>query len=996
MSSTNTCIYPTLDDVSERTLQLYFTPSENELAFCKQYAKSHSQQTCFLVTLKVMKFLYRAPKCEEVPYSIVRQINRAVTPQRFTKAAFTRYGLSGARAKHLNVIRGYLNLKPVTEETQTFLYEAALKTAKTKANPTDIVNASIEYLLRDQFELPELLVIERAARKASTNINDHLYQEISALLSQEQKQRIDALFELPPNHRVTDWHRLKSAPKKPTPKNIRAYLDHLNWLKPLAKDILLPNDLATKKMEAFRDDARSLNAARMKELKSTKRYAIAAILIRFQLADALDNLALIFIRTIQDLESTGKRLFNEHCINKRDQSDQLIGHFHDVLSSFHASHNDSEYLEVAHNQIDPNLDRWMRACDQHMSTSRTKHIPFMITSYRNKRSLIFTCLENLSIQACTGNEDLLKVWRFIQQNKESRSKQIDLHPHNQSKRAFNISWIGKTWHSLLAPKYKRLSNATQVNREYLELCLFCQMKEEMRVGDLYVDNANEYSKDSDQFIDDETLKAELPEYGDLVDLPTQPKAFVKQLRKELRDACIKVDKKFPELEEAWFDHDVLKLKQVRSPKKKKINDALDAQLKKHLDRVSIIDVISDTVNWLDLDRYFQPLSGNKKRIPDPKERLVSSLFCYGCNLGPAQTAECLKGLNRNKISWLNLRHASEKQLKKVIEKVVNVYQKMEIAKYWGDGKSLSADGTHRRTYEDNLFSQFHFRYRKKGMISYFLTSDNYICLFSHFIPCGVHESTYILDGLMDNELDIDPKNIHGDTQAQTLSTFGLSYLLGFNLMPRIRKIKKLKFFKPSDDLKLKNIGRLFKDTINWQLIEDHLPEMYRTAISIKKGIVTPSAILRRAGGRSRKNRRYYAFQELGKVIRTLFLLHYISDYELRQFIQRETNKSEQFNNFVQWVAFHNDGLIAEDLQREQGKIVKYQHLVANLVVLYNAEKMTRALKAINDSGFELTERNMFHLSPFWTSHINRLGDYHLDLDREIEPIDFKFDILKND
>jgi TnpA family transposase len=36
---------------------------------------------------------------------------------------------------------------------------------------------------------------------------------------------------------------------------------------------------------------------------------------------------------------------------------------------------------------------------------------------------------------------------------------------------------------------------------------------------------------------------------------------------------------------------------------------------------------------------------------------------------------------------------------------------------------------------------------------------------------------------------------------------------------------------------------------------------------------------------SRKNKLYFAFRELGKVIRTLFLLEYIGDDELRRVIQ---------------------------------------------------------------------------------------------------------------
>jgi hypothetical protein len=32
----------------------------------------------------------------------------------------------------------------------------------------------------------------------------------------------------------------------------------------------------------------------------------------------------------------------------------------------------------------------------------------------------------------------------------------------------------------------------------------------------------------------------------------------------------------------------------------------------------------------------------------------------------------------------------------------------------------------------------------------------YIALFSHFIPCGVHEAVYILDGLILNSADVGP------------------------------------------------------------------------------------------------------------------------------------------------------------------------------------------------------------------------------------------------
>ena len=117
----------------------------------------------------------------------------------------------------------------------------------------------------------------------------------------------------------------------------------------------------------------------------------------------------------------------------------------------------------------------------------------------------------------------------------------------------------------------------------------------------------------------------------------------------------------------------------------------------------------------------------------------------------------------------------------------------------------------------------------------------------------------------------------------------------------------------------------------------------RVAVSIKLGKITASTILRRLGTQSRKNRLYFATKELGKAVRTLFLLKYIDDGDVRKMIGAATNKSEQFNAFVKWIFFGNDRVIAENVAYEQQKLVKYSHVVANLVMLHTLadERETR-------------------------------------------------------
>lgn len=108
-----------------------------------------------------------------------------------------------------------------------------------------------------------------------------------------------------------------------------------------------------------------------------------------------------------------------------------------------------------------------------------------------------------------------------------------------------------------------------------------------------------------------------------------------------------------------------------------------------------------------------------------------------------------------------------------------------------------------------------------------------------------------------------PDTIHGDTQAQSGSVFGLSYVVGINLMPRIRNIKDLVLYKADRRRKYKHIDSLCRQSIDWALIERHYLDMMLVAVSIKAGRMTPSTILRRLGSESTKNKRTSSTSRFG-------------------------------------------------------------------------------------------------------------------------------------
>ncbi|MEV5383580.1 Tn3 family transposase [Streptomyces sp. NPDC052721] len=61
-----------------------------------------------------------------------------------------------------------------------------------------------------------------------------------------------------------------------------------------------------------------------------------------------------------------------------------------------------------------------------------------------------------------------------------------------------------------------------------------------------------------------------------------------------------------------------------------------------------------------------------------------------------------------------------------------------------------------------------------------------------------------------------------------------------------------------------------------------------------------------------------AFRQVGRMIRTVELLRYLSDAPRRRRVTAATNKMESFNRFSQWIGFGNRGVIADNSTHELG------------------------------------------------------------------------------
>ncbi|MFE8073528.1 Tn3 family transposase, partial [Marinobacteraceae bacterium S3BR75-40.1] len=600
----------------------------------------------------------------------------------------------------------------------------------------------------------------------------------------------------------------KREPRKPTNKEIRSYLQHLKWLKGMADQLPTIQALPVAKRHQFAQEARALDLAKMARLSARKRYALAIVLIRHQYAQSLDDAAELLIKMMQQLETTAQQHLQAYQLEQRQRVDRLVSCFKDVLLALESQPDPMASIQSA---VGDDRQGWLDACEEHLAYAGNNYLPFMLRPFRAKRSLLYNCLEILDFQSTSSDPLSIQLIQLLRRTRRLKAGTLDLAAQAPEliDAVRDTRWTQEKWRRLIFTDSERRI----VHRKYFELAVFALIKQELKSADLSIAHSDRFDDYRENLVDWGVYTAEIDQYAREVELPAEPRDLCRHLKAQLSDVSRAVDAAFPENAHAEIENGRIVIKRTPRAELPANWQELDNQITRRLGTQSITDVLVDAEQWLGLHRQFRPLSGYQSRIEAPRLRFIATLFCYGCNLGPSQTADSIKQLNRRQVAWLNLNHVTEERLDQAIVKVINAYKKYELPGYWGTGRHAAADGTKWNLHEQNLLSEYHIRYGGYGGIGYYHVSDTYIALFSHFIPCGVHEAVYILDGLLKNRSEIQPDTLHGDTQAQSYPVFGLAYLLGIKLMPRIRNLKELNFFRPDRRFRYRHIEDLFNGHI---------------------------------------------------------------------------------------------------------------------------------------------------------------------------------------
>lgn len=983
MTNAPDSVYPTLARILGRGGKIdQFTPNAEELSLAESHCRGVEPRIFFLTLLKTFQRVGYFLRLADVPRAVAEHVS-LLYGVNYEAVGWASYDASGTRKRHVAVIREYLDVRPCDARARESLVDLFREVAETREEIDDFVDAAVEHLVRNRYELPAYGTLCEQARKIRAEVNRRFLSGIRQALGPERCRKIDdLLIDEAGNGPFKLWNRVKTDSGAPTLPTLRELIARLGWLRSLdLHHARFFEGVPATKMARFADEGRSLDASRMWSLADDRRATVGAAMVRHQISQALDDLGMFIVRRVRRMHGRARQALRDFLWEQQAETDRLIQTLHTILETWRDRPEEVEPL------IAPELERNLSACQVHLAHSRRNHLPFLWQFHAPQRRALLEVVTALGISSTLPGDSLEQVREFVLAHRNA--KRTHVAPVMSNGKPLPLDWIPERWWKFVTGETRRTGTVALVDRQGLEMAFFTHLAMALQNGDAAIPGSDEFSDYREQLVSVEAFPALSVGYCDRTGIERDGAAFVARLRRELAETAERVDLDFPDNSEVRIEDGFPVLARAEAEALPEDFHRIERLLSDALPNHGILDILADVQQWTRFDAGFGLASGAQPRVRDAGRRALYSVFSYGLNLGPTQAARSLPGTDRKSISAYNREHVTLEKLIEANRLVVDAYARLPIIRLWGDGKAAAADGTKREVYDRNLISEYHLRYGGKGAIEYFHVSDTYAALFSHFIPCSVREATYILDGLVRNESVIQPDTLHSDTHGQTAAAFGIACLLGIRLMPRIKNWKDLEFCRPEPAAWYNHIDRLFRATADWDLIAAEYDAMLRVVISIQAGKLLPSTILRRLGPSARTNRLAQAVRELGRVVRTIFLLDYIDDADLRTVIHATTNKAERFNQFKQFLTFGGEGLMTTNDRYELKKRTEYARLVSNCVMLHTASQLTEAIRKLRRKDIRISDAAVSHLSPFQTEHINRFGRYELRKNRLSPPAELR-------
>ena len=175
-----------------------------------------------------------------------------------------------------------------------------------------------------------------------------------------------------------------------------------------------------------------------------------------------------------------------------------------------------------------------------------------------------------------------------------------------------------------------------------------------------------------------------------------------------------------------------------------------------------------------------------------------------------------------------------------------------------------------------------------------------------------------------------------------------------------------------------NIDDLLTKTVDLNIIAEQWEPMVQVAISLKQHTTPAHVVVQRLTSSGPSDRLTRAFINLGRIIKTEYILRYITDSGLRQTVQTQLNKGEYRHKLPRWIFFAEQGEFTTGNYEEIMNKASCLSLVSNAILMWNTIKIDKIIKNLESQGQVVSKETLSHISLLPFKHVLPNGTYFID------------------
>ncbi|RPD44082.1 Tn3 family transposase [Hymenobacter sediminis] len=397
--------------------------------------------------------------------------------------------------------------------------------------------------------------------------------------------------------------------------------------------------------------------------------------------------------------------------------------------------------------------------------------------------------------------------------------------------------------------------------------------------------------------------------------------------------------------------------------------------------VPLREVLTSVARLTQFDTAFGSLPSKHARTPPPLSQLLAALVGLGCNLGLRRLAQVAPQVDEAALQRLASTHFSLDNLRQANELILNFTRQLRLRETFRlspDVLHSSSDGQKYDLAVDSLGGSASFKYfgNRRGLTAYSYVDETLLVFDSTVFSAADREATHLLEGLLRHA--VRPTDVHStDTHGYTEVIFAVTRMLGIAYEPRIRQLTNQQLYSWEPVAAHRQLGQtLLPDArLDPERIARHWDEVLRLVVTLKLRHSEASRLFGRLNSYARQHPLYRALKELGRLVKTEFLLRYVDQVELRQRIQKQLNKGESAHRLAHAVWHGRNQEFHAATRSEQLVAETCKRLLMNAIICWNYLHLSQHLARLPP---EQQAATLATLSPFAVlsyRHLNLHGEY---------------------